>query len=175
MNHHEIEIELSRGRAELLEAYAALSAGQLVRPATVSEHDGGSRWTAQDHLAHLAAFEQTLSEIARRKLSGHANPLGPLIGDDGVRRSREEVVSNLTRISEEFVLEKRGHSFDDIVASGQVIRAETLALLGSTKEEQLADKVAGAPFGDGTIGGILASSADHGRMHWKWLEEARTN
>lgn len=31
--------------------------------------------------------------------------------------------------------------------------------------------VPGAPWADGTVGGVLAVNGDHGRMHWSWLRE----
>ena len=37
--------------------------------------------------------------------------------------------------------------------------------------EQLTEKLPGAPWADGTIGGVLAVNGDHGRVHWSWLRE----
>ena len=33
------------------------------------------------------------------------------------------------------------------------------------------EKLPGAPWADGTIGGVLAVNGDHGRMHWSWVRE----
>jgi hypothetical protein len=30
----------------------------------------------------------------------------------------------------------------------------------------------GAPWADGTVGGVIAANADHCRMHWKWAKDA---
>ncbi len=38
---------------------------------------------------------------------------------------------------------------------------------------QLEEVLPGAPWADGTVGGVLAANADHGRMHWKWVKDAR--
>jgi hypothetical protein len=57
------------------------------------------------------------------------------------------------------------------VALGQRARGETLALLADLSDGQLVEKLPGAPWADGTIGGVLATNADHGRMHWHWVKE----
>ncbi len=173
MRRDEIEIELNRGRIAQLETYGALSDADRTRPSTASEHDPESKWSAQDHLVHLTGFEQIFNEMLTRKISGHANPLGPVIGDDGVRRSRDEVLAYVGRLNEEFVVQHRGISFDAVVALGQATRAATLELLSGLTQAQLDEKIPGAPWGDGSLGGIMAASTDHGRTHWQWIEEAR--
>jgi len=173
VQHHDIEIQLNRGRADLIEAFAALDEAERIRPVTRSEHDPSAMWSAQDHMVHVAHFEQTLAEIVRRYAAGHPKPMGPIFGDDGARRGRDEIMANLNRTNEEFVLAHRGHSFHQAVALGQAARAETLALAGGLTQDQLDAKIAGSPFGDGTVAAALAASADHGRMHLKWLDEAR--
>jgi hypothetical protein len=44
-------------------------------------------------------------------------------------------------------------------------------LLAELSDEDLASKIPGAPWSDGTVGGIMAANADHGRMHYGWAEE----
>ena len=51
------------------------------------------------------------------------------------------------------------------------MRADTLALLAELTDEQLASKIPGVPWADGTVGGIMAANASHGRMHWGWATE----
>lgn len=63
-------------------------------------------------------------------------------------------------------------SFDEVVALGSAARAETLALLSELTDDQLQEVLPGAPWADGTVGGVLAANADHGRMHWKWAKDA---
>ena len=38
-------------------------------------------------------------------------------------------------------------------------------------DEDLASRIPGAPWSDGTVGGIMAANADHGRMHFGWASE----
>jgi hypothetical protein len=52
------------------------------------------------------------------------------------------------------------------------VRADTLQLLSELTDEDLASKIPGAPWGDGTVGGVLAVHAAHHRMHRHWVEEA---
>ena len=54
---------------------------------------------------------------------------------------------------------------------GQAVRADTIALLAELSDDDLASKIPGAPWSDGTVGGIMAANADHGRMHYGWAEE----
>ena len=63
-------------------------------------------------------------------------------------------------------------SFDEVVGLGQESRAVTLTLLSELTDKQLGDKLPGAPWADGSIGGVLAANAGHGRMHWKWVTDA---
>lgn len=62
-------------------------------------------------------------------------------------------------------------TLSEIVALGQSVRAKTLALLASLTDEQLTQKIPGAPWGDGTIGGVLAINGDHARQHYNWVSE----
>mgnify|MGYP000367409347 CR=1 FL=1 len=39
-------------------------------------------------------------------------------------------------------------------------------------DEQLEEVLPGAPWADGTVGGVIGANADHGRMHWKWAKDA---
>ena len=54
---------------------------------------------------------------------------------------------------------------------GQAVRADTVALLAELSDDDLASKIPGAPWSDGTVGGIMAANADHGRMHYGWAKE----
>lgn len=171
MDRIEIESKLNRDRAWLLDAYAKLSPDDLARGASPSEHDPASLWSARDHLVHLAGIERVFVDIVRRHLEGDANPVGVLIGGDGQRRALPDIMKDVHERNERDVRAHAGASLSAVVALGQQARAQTLALLASLSDEQLGEKVPGAPWADGTIGGILAVNADHGRMHWKWLQE----
>jgi hypothetical protein len=171
VNRTEIEIKLNRDRAWLLETYAAMPAEDLVRGVTPSEHDPSSQWSAKDHLAHLTGIEKNFNAMIRRHLSGDVDPVALLTNSDGSDRTREDIMKNVHAMTEAWVLEHRDKSLSEVVALGQQVRAETLALLASLRDEQLAEKLRGAPWGDGTIGTLLAIPADHGRMHYRWIKE----
>jgi len=66
-----------------------------------------------------------------------------------------------------------GKSLSEVVALGSSARAVTLQLLSDLSDVQLEEVLPGAPWADGTVGGVLAANADHGRMHWKWVKDAR--
>ncbi len=174
MNRTEIEIKLNRDRAWLLETYAAMSPEDLARAATPSEHDPSSWWSAKDHLAHLAGIEKSFNRMVRRHLAGDANPVGLSTGADGAPRPREEVMAAVHAMTEAWVRTHCDKSLSEVVALGQQVRAETLNLLGELTDDQLQEKLPGAPWADGTIGGVLAVNADHGRMHYRWVQEGWT-
>jgi hypothetical protein len=75
-------------------------------------------------------------------------------------------------MTDEWQREHAGKSFDEVVALGQASRAVTLTLLAELTDEQLAEPLPGAPWADGTIGGVLGANAGHGRMHWGWVKAA---
>ncbi|HYM16116.1 MAG TPA: DinB family protein [Dehalococcoidia bacterium] len=171
MDRIEIEVKLSRDRAWLLETYAALPPDDLLRGVTFSEHDPSTLWTPKDHLAHLAGVEGNFNRMIRRHVDGDANPVGLNRNSDGSPRTRDEIMAGVHRMTEEWVLRHRPAPLADIVALGQRTRAETLALLASLTDAQLAEQLPGAPWADGTVGGVLAVNADHGRVHWRWVKE----
>jgi hypothetical protein len=171
MNRVEIEAKLNRDRAWLLETYAELTAEDLTRPATPSEHDPSSHWNALDHLAHLSLIEHNFVRMVRRHIAGDGNPVGLLKDDSGRERSREEIMAGVHAMTEDWQQQHHGKSLADIIALGQASRAETLKLLSELTDAQLAEKIPGAPWSDGTVGGVLSVHADHGRMHWHWVKE----
>ena len=80
-------------------------------------------------------------------------------------------MATVHEMTESWTVEHRDKSLSDVVALGQRARGETLALMAELSDEQLVEKLPGAPWADGTIGGVLATNADHGRMHWHWVKE----
>jgi len=172
MNRVEIETKLNEGRIWLLEKYESLSDEQLRRPLTTSEHDPENHWSALDHLAHLALIERDFNAMVRKHVAGAANPVGLLTDDLGEVRSREEIMKIVHARTEEWQVTHHGDSFSEAVALTGGARGATLQLMAELSDAQLEEKLPGAPWADGTIGGVLGTNADHGRMHWKWLEEA---
>ena len=72
-------------------------------------------------------------------------------------------------MNEAWVSEHHKKSFSEIVALGQKVRSETLALLASLTDAQLEEKIPGAPWADGTVGGVIAVNGDHARKHYSWV------
>lgn len=175
LNRIEIEAKLHRDRAWLLETYAMLPSADLERGVTQSEHEAArgraSLWTPKDHLAHLAGIEFNFVRMIRRRLAGEGNPVGLREGPDGVPRTTEQIMASVHEMTEAWAEEHRGKTLSEVVALGQKARAETLALLAELTDAQVGEQLPGAPWADGTIGGVLATNADHGRMHWHWVKQ----
>ena len=185
MNRTEIEIKLNNDRVWLLEQYSALSDEDRSRPITTSKHDAGAQWSAKDHLVHLSGIERAFNRMVRRHLEGDPNPVGLSARPDGsaptreemmrvlketteeALRKREEIMARVHAMNEEWVAKHRDKSFSEVVALGQKVRGETLELLASLTDEQLQEQLPGAPWGDGTIGGVMAINGDHGRRHYE--------
>src|ERR1700674_5112227 len=159
MDRSEIEAKLNKDRAWLLETYAAMPVAELLRGVTPSEHDPSSMWSAKDHLAHLAGIEKNFNAMIRRHLAGDPNPVGLTTGADGQSRTRDQIRASVHGMTEAWVLGHRDKSLSEVVALGQSIRGDTLALLGELSNDQLAEKLPGAPWPDGTVGGVIAVNA----------------
>ncbi len=171
MNRTEIEIKLNKDRAWLLGTYAAMPAEDLVRGITPSEHDPSSSWSAKDHLAHLSGIEKNFNRMIRRHVEGDRNPVGLTHTPDGAPRPREAIMAEVHAMTESWVLQHRDKSLSEVVALGQQVRSETLALLASLTDQQIAETLPGAPWADGTVGGVLGTNGDHGRGHYKWVKK----
>lgn len=170
MNRIEIEAKLNTDRAWLLETLSAMTPEELNAPRTPSEHDAAKTWSFADHFIHTTLIERNWNDMFRRHLSGGQ---GMQIGrnSDGSSQPREEIMAGIHRWTENWAEEHRGKSLDELVRVGAETRAETLKLLCELTQEQLDSKIPGAPWADGTVGGIMAANADHGRMHFKWAKE----
>lgn len=170
MDRIAIEVKLNQDRAWLLEQYAAMPAEDLTQGVTPSEHDPSSSWSAKDHLSHLAAIERDFQRMIRLHLAGDPNPVALLTEADGTPRPREQVMAIVHELTEGWAREHRPKSLSELVAMGQEVRAGTLALLAEVTDKQLLEKVPGAPWGDGTIGTMLAIHGDHSRVHLNWVK-----
>jgi len=168
----EIESKLNESRNWLLANYADLTDEQLRRPITKSEHDPNNRWSALDHFVHLSPIEDNFVAMIRRHLSGHKNPVGLLLGEGGEPRSREKIMAGVNAMTEKFQQEHHDDSLSEVVALTARSRADTLSLLSELSDEQLIEPLEGAPWADGTLGGVLGVNADHARRHWHWVTEA---
>jgi hypothetical protein len=172
MNRREIEKKLNDDRSWLLDTYAQLTESQLFDDLTPSEHDPSNFWSALDHLAHLALIERNFAAMIRKHVAGEKNPVGLATDDSGAPRTMAQIMASVHAMTEEWQVLHHGKSLDEVIALGQSARAVSLQLLSELTDEQLNEVLPGAPWADGTIGGVIAANADHGRMHWKWAKDA---
>ncbi|MEW6128161.1 MAG: DinB family protein [Acidobacteriota bacterium] len=171
MNRTELEIKLNNDRVWLLETFTTMSDEDLTCGITTSRHNPESRWSAKDHLAHLIGIETVFNTIIRRYLDGNANPVGVMVNEDGTPRSREAIMADVHAMNEKWVSDHRDKNLDELIALGQKVRGETLALVSGLTNEQLSEKIPGAPWGDGAIATIIGINGDHARQHYGWVRE----
>jgi hypothetical protein len=157
--------KLARERETLISRYRALSSEELTRPCTQSEVAGEAPWSAKDHLAHLAFIERAFQGMIRRTISGESNPIRFGGG------SREEIIARVHQGNQDNVDSHRDDDLDALLEDLRAARADTLALLDELTDEQLASPLPGAPWNDGTIGGVLITNAHHEIQHWAWVSE----
>jgi hypothetical protein len=110
--------------------------------------------------------------MVRRHVTGSANPVGLLNDESGQQRSRVEIMAIVNERTEDWQREHRNDTYSEVVALTAAARGSTLQLIAELSDEQLEERLPGAPWADGTISGVLGANADHGRTHWKWVEEA---
>ena len=161
----EIIEKLAKERTRLEERYRALPADQVTCECTESQTPGEAPWSAKDHIAHLAMIERAFQGMIRRALDGADNPVG--FGG----RSTGDIMAAVHRGNQDNVDEHRDDDLDTLFADLDAARADTLALIESLTDEQLASPLPGAPWNDGTIGGVLITNAHHAQQHWAWVEE----
>ncbi len=51
-------------------------------------------------------------------------------------------------------------------------RAKTIEYIAALSDEQLDITIPGAPWADGTIGGVLGANGGHEMMHLAWVDDA---
>ncbi len=172
VNRIEIEIELHRGRADALEWVSSLSEEEQREPRTRSEHDPESWWTPADHFVHTTLIERSFNEMVRRHLRGEQGMDPAMVDPSGkALRPLEDLMAYVHAFTEGWKKEQQGKPLDELVRIGCAVRADTLSLLAELTDEQLASKIPGAPWSDGTVGGVLSVHAAHARMHRHWSEE----
>lgn len=159
--------KLAKERAALLDHYQGLSEAELTGPCTDSEHEGGRPWAAKDHLAHIASIERTFQGIVERTLAGERAPVA--IGRSGA--PIEELMATVHKMNEDHVDANRATALDALLADIAAARADTLALLDRVPDDDLARPVPGAPWADGTIGGVLITLGYHDQQHMAWVTE----
>ena len=164
-NRDSIRGKLAAERANLLAEIGAMSPDDLSRPCTESEADDGRAWSAKDHLAHLAYIERAFQGMIERHLKGEANPVGLGGGD------RSSILGRVHRGNEDNVDAHRGDDVPTLLADLDAARADSLELLDRLSDEQLAQPLPGAPWADGTIGGVLMTNAYHQVQHLAWVRD----
>ena len=173
MDRIEIEIELHRGRADSLEWITSFSDEERAAPRTQSEHDPDSWWSRADHFIHTTLIEKNFNAMVRRHLRGEQGMDAAMVDGSGkALRPLEDLMAYVHAHTEEWKVEQAGKPLDELVQIGLAVRSDTQQLLSELTDEQLASKIPGAPWGDGTVGGVLAVHAAHHRMHRHWSEEA---
>ncbi len=159
---------LTETRQKLLNRYQSFTPEELARPCTQSETPGGEPWRPKDHLAHFALIERVFQGMIRRTLKGNDDPVG--FSRTGAR-NREEVVAWIHRNNQAYVDAHRDDDMQTLLAELATVREETLVLLAQLTDEQLTLVIPGAPWANGTIGGIVVTNAQHELQHLGWVEE----
>lgn len=168
MDRIEIEQKLHRGRVEALEAISALSEQERQAPRTRSEHDPDSWWSYADHFVHTSLIEKNFNRMVRRHVQGERGMEAGLVDASGALKPRGDLMAYVHAFTEEWKVEHAGKPLDELVRIGLAVRVDTLQLLNELTDEQLASTIPGAPWGDGTVGGVLSIHGDHGLMHRRW-------
>ncbi|WP_201389936.1 DinB family protein [Ktedonobacter sp. SOSP1-85] len=165
----EIRDALRRSHEQLFTHFRALTPEELECPCTENEFPGGLPWRPKDHLAHLAFIERQFQGMIRRTIEGDPDPLGfnTRIGTT----KRDEVLAWVHRQNQAYAKEHADDSLEEIFADLSATRQQSLELLEQLTDEQLAQPVPGAPWADGTIGGVLITNATHATIHTSWTEE----
>jgi hypothetical protein len=167
MQRWEIEAALNNARTWTLETFAAMSAEEFARPATLSGADPSLTWSARDHMLHLIGPEAQVIEAIRRQAAGDAHPYPPLFGPDGERLPREQFLGWLNETNDAWIAQHAGYGFDEIVALGEQQRALTLHLLSELSDAQLAEPLREMPWSAfvNTIGELFTLNVRHAHGH----------
>lgn len=75
---------------------------------------------------------------------------------DGTPQSTAQVMGGIHAWTKEWADEHRGKPLDELIRIGLEVRSDTLKLLSELTDDQLESKIPGAPWSDGTVGGIMA-------------------
>ncbi len=159
---------LAEAHEELLAYYQSLTPQELERICTASEVPGGESWRPKDHLAHLTLIEKSFLSMVRRTLKGSSDPVG--FSRTGAT-NREEILAWIHRNNQAYVNAHRDDSLETLLADLAHARQDTLVLLDQLTDEQLTLPLLGAPWDDGTVGGILITNAHHEHQHLAWMQQ----
>lgn len=164
----EILDTLNTSQEHLFTLVRAWTPEELERACIANEVPGGAPWRPKDHVSHLALIERAFQRMIQRTLAGKSDPVG--FSRTGAT-NREEVVAWIHRQNQAYTEAHAADSREQILDDLAAARQESLILLEQLTDAQLALPVPGAPWADGTIGGLLITNARHSVQHLAWIEE----
>ncbi len=165
-DHATILSTLAEQRAALEQTFRSLGPELLTTPCTRSEDPGGSDWAPIDHLAHLLRIEHAFLAMAKLTLAGDESPI-KIAGS-----TFEERLAQVHRDNEAHLESLRPLEVESLLSALSDARGKTVDFITGLSEDQLATAIPGAPWGDGTIGGVLMANAGHEHQHLGWVAEA---
>lgn len=157
---------LAEQRSDLEARYRAFDAELVHTPCTDSEDPDGAPWSPVDHLGHLLRIEKAFLGMAKLTLEGDRSPIK--IGGS----TWEERIAQVHRDNEAHLASLRPLEVETLLSELARAREATLAFIASITDAELDTPIPGAPWGDGTIGGVLMANAGHERQHLSWVDEA---
>lgn len=157
---------LADQRTALEDTYRAFSEDVVMTPCTDSEDPDGAPWAPIDHLGHLLRIEKAFLGMARLTVQGDENPIK--IGGS----SWEEKIAQVHRDNENHLASLRPLDVETLLSELAGARQDTVGFIAELSDEQLTTPIPGAPWGDGTIGGVLMANAGHERQHLAWVADA---
>jgi hypothetical protein len=110
-------------------------------------------------------IEEAFLTMAKRTVEGHEKPLdfGATEPADVIKRVHDDNETHVRSLADQ--------SVDDLLDQLASARADTLAFIETLDDDQLTQRIPGAPWGDGSIGGVLMANAGHEKMHLHWVDE----
>ena len=165
-DHATILSTLADQREALEQTFRGFDPELLNTPCTASEDPGGSDWAPIDHLAHLLRIEHAFLAMARLTLAGDESPI-KIAGS-----TWEERLAQVHRDNEAHLESLRPLEVDSLLSALSDARGKTVDFIKGLSEDQLATAIPGAPWGDGTIGGVLMANAGHEHQHIGWVAKA---
>jgi hypothetical protein len=149
------------------ESFRTVRASDRARPITMSEHPGGSPWSANDHLAHIVQSEWGFLAIGQRLVANDPDP---------VRLARrgntlEERSTFVNRENQEQVQSRRGQTFDELLDELRNVTERRIELIAGLSDEQLARLVPGSHLAPQTWAALIGNTR-HAEAHLEIVQRA---
>lgn len=148
--HEDLRAELAANRSYLLSVASQIEPGQTLNSTE------NPLWNVHDMLAHLAVSERGLQATVKRFLTGEALPEG----------------FSLDYWNQRQVGKLRERPMEELLASLQGSRAETLTLLDMLTEDQLAVRGIHPAGFETNVAGVFRVMARHERAHGQEIAAA---